>query len=125
MQFLARLGLLRNHVLCGICGNSCRINACAQGTDGFRWRCNAHNFAQSIRADFLFYYYFFFYISHLTLSQLVIFCISGPETLRKKKKLHGKPRAANKQSSTGATSSAKSASSTSKQSKPSGAGGGG
>ena len=51
MQFLARLGLLRNHVPCGGCGNPCLINAYAHGTDGFRWRCNAHNFTQSIRAD--------------------------------------------------------------------------
>ena len=44
MQCLARLGLLRNHVPCSICGNPCQINAYALGTDGFRWRCNAHNF---------------------------------------------------------------------------------
>ena len=65
--FLARLGLLRNHVPCGVCRNPCRINAYAQGTDGFRRRCNGHNFTLSIRAD-----YFFNHKSHLTLSLLVI-----------------------------------------------------
>ena len=64
IEFLASLGLLRNEAICPVCNNNCTMNAYAQGTDGYRWRCNRHNFTKSLRCDS------FFEKSHLSLAQI-------------------------------------------------------
>ncbi|GFR59291.1 hypothetical protein ElyMa_000051700 [Elysia marginata] len=48
LQWATRRRLLRNSVLWATCNQPASLNTYAQGVDGYRWRCNAHNFTMSV-----------------------------------------------------------------------------
>ena len=41
IQWLARRGMLRNHLLCHVCGNGMTVSAYNDHIDGKRWKCLA------------------------------------------------------------------------------------
>lgn len=54
LQWAARRKLIRNSVTCTTCNQPAALNRYTQGTDGYRWRCSAHNFTHSVRSGSFF-----------------------------------------------------------------------
>ncbi|GFN83683.1 hypothetical protein PoB_001018900 [Plakobranchus ocellatus] len=54
LWWVARRKLIRNSVTYSTCNQPASLNVYSQGSDSSRWRCNAHNFAPSVRNDSFF-----------------------------------------------------------------------
>ena len=70
LEWLAKHRLIANSMNCPLCGalSTCTLNRYAADVDRWRWRCNLHNFTQSVREGS------FFSGSKLTLPRLIM-CI--------------------------------------------------
>ncbi|KAL8585556.1 hypothetical protein ACOMHN_046216 [Nucella lapillus] len=68
IQWLARRGMLRNHLLCHVCGNGMTVSAYNGHIEGKRWKCPAQcrGATKSIRFDS------WFQRSHLSLTKCIL-----------------------------------------------------
>ena len=54
LEWAARRKLIMNSATCTTCNAPASLNRYSQGTDGYRWRCNTHNFSVSVRNNSFF-----------------------------------------------------------------------
>lgn len=82
IAWLAARGLLRNSLLCDICGQAMRLNRYSRSIDGKKWNCAFCKSSKSVRSDS------FFARSHLTLKQLIIIMYCWARDMPQREILH-------------------------------------